>query len=147
MKVREFFLPFWMERHHAPCCISNTTFSPSLLLKTLLNMTTVQHKKLPKSIFQRFQGLNFLVKIEIEIVVILFLIFIGMFLFHKIEGWRYLDSLYFVITTLWTVGYGDFFPKTDLWKVLSMCYITIGVPLFIYTTALIVEGNAKSGKK
>ncbi len=109
-------------------------------------MSTI-HKRAPESLIQKFNRLNFLVKIEIEILVVLFLIFSGMILFHKVEGWKYLDSLYFVITTLGTVGYGDFVPKTDLGKILTMCYIIIGVPLFIYATALIVEGNVKSGKK
>lgn len=100
---------------------------------------TLFRKRPPQTLLQKFNQLNFLVKIEIEVLIIFLFVVFGTFVFHRIEGWRYLDSLYFVITTLGAVGYGDFYPKTDLGKVLAMCYIVIGVPFFIYTAALVVE--------
>jgi voltage-gated potassium channel len=108
-------------------------------------MTTF-HKK-PETLLQKFNRLNFVAKIEIEIFVIVFLVIIWTLIFHKLEGWRYLDSLYFIVTTLGAVGYGDFYPKTDLGKIIAMCYIIIGMPLFIYTAALVIEWKVKSGKK
>lgn len=41
---------------------------------------------------------------------------LGTIFYHWVEGWRWLDSLYFCVITLAMVGYGDFSPKTDLGK-------------------------------
>lgn len=65
-----------------------------------------------------FRGLLFL---------IVLLLASGTFFYSQIEGWRPFDSLYFSVTTLVTVGYGDFHPKTDLGKAFTMIYILLGV--------------------
>ena len=56
---------------------------------------------------------------------------LGTIFYHWVEGWRWLDSLYFCVITLATVGYGDLTPKTDLGKVFTMIYIFIGIGLLI----------------
>ena len=40
------------------------------------------------------------------------LLLVGTWVFHKVEGWGYLDSFYFSAISLATVGYSDFTPKT-----------------------------------
>ena len=57
----------------------------------------------------------------------LFVILGGMFLFHYIEGWKWIDALYFSVITLTTVGYGDLAPQTDLGKIISIFYIFSGI--------------------
>jgi len=61
----------------------------------------------------------------------------GMVFYHTAEGWTWLDSLYFSVTTLTTVGLGDLSPKTDAGKAFTIVYILVGlsalwqvVPLF-----------------
>jgi len=34
--------------------------------------------------------------------------------YHKIEGWQYLDAVYWTTVTLFTIGFGDFSPSTHL---------------------------------
>jgi voltage-gated potassium channel len=51
----------------------------------------------------------------------------GTLFYHFVEGWRFLDSLYFSVTTLSTVGYGDLSPETDAGKLFTIFYIFIGV--------------------
>ena len=51
----------------------------------------------------------------------------GMVFYHYVEGWRWLDALYFSVITLTTVGYGDFAPKTDAGKLFTIVYIFIGL--------------------
>ena len=43
---------------------------------------------------------------------LLLILLIGTVFYHLEEGWSWLDSLYFSVITLSTVGYGDFEPTT-----------------------------------
>ena len=51
----------------------------------------------------------------------------GTFFYHSVEHWSYLDSFYFSVITLATVGYGDFTPQTAAGKIFTIFYILTGV--------------------
>ena len=71
--------------------------------------------------------------ILISLVIMLTL---GTTLFHFVENGRWLDSLYFCVTTLTTVGYGDFSPQTDAGKIIFIFYILSGLGiLFTFINA------------
>jgi voltage-gated potassium channel len=55
----------------------------------------------------------------------------GTFFYSQIEGWRLIDALYFSVTTLITVGYGDLTPKTDLGKLFTIVYLFTGVGVIL----------------
>ena len=59
-----------------------------------------------------------------------FLVF-GMFVYHWLEGWSYLDALYFCVITLATVGYGDLHPTTPLSKAFTMIYVINGIVILL----------------
>jgi voltage-gated potassium channel len=44
-----------------------------------------------------------------------------------VEGWRVLDSFYFSVTTLTTVGFGDPAPATAAGKIFTILYIFVGL--------------------
>ncbi|HET6444874.1 MAG TPA: potassium channel family protein [candidate division Zixibacteria bacterium] len=57
------------------------------------------------------------------------LLAIGTVFFSQVEGWEILDSLYFSVVTLATVGYGDFSPETAAGKVFAMVYMLFGLSI------------------
>merc|ERR1712216_497305 len=52
---------------------------------------------------------------------------IGSLVFHVLEGWTYLEALYFSFTTLTTIGFGDYLPSTHASKIFAIFYIILGL--------------------
>ena len=50
--------------------------------------------------------------------------------FHYQEGWTWIDSWFFTVTTVSTVGYGNLVPATDLGKLVTTGLIFCGIGLF-----------------
>ena len=61
----------------------------------------------------------------------LFIVALGTVMYHRLEGWDWLDSLYFSVITLATVGYGDFSPQTMGGKLFTMVYVIIGIGIIL----------------
>ena len=76
----------------------------------------------------------------------------GMLFYHRVEHWSWLDSLYFSVTELTTVG-SDLHPTTGLSKIFTMIYIFVGFgTLFgflttIATSAKPIEKNTTQVEK
>lgn len=60
-----------------------------------------------------------------------FLIVLGTVIFHWLEGWSWVDSFYFSVISLTTVGYGDFAPTTTLAKLIAVFYVLNGVGVIL----------------
>jgi hypothetical protein len=56
---------------------------------------------------------------------------LGTIFYHWLEGWDWVDSLYFVVITLTTIGYGDLTPTTTLTKFITVFYGINGVMLLL----------------
>lgn len=78
-------------------------------------------------------------RFRIAVMLLLILVNIGTVGFHYIEGWGFLESLYVTITTISTVGYGDYTPHTDAGKIFTIIMIVFGVGLVFYTIGLFAE--------
>ncbi|MCB0734862.1 MAG: two pore domain potassium channel family protein [Flavobacteriales bacterium] len=65
------------------------------------------------------------------IYITLFVLVAGTIVYHYMEGWRWIDALYFCVITLTTVGYGDFSPQTDGGKLFTIFYIIVGIGIIL----------------
>ena len=52
--------------------------------------------------------------------------------YHFLEGWDYVDSAYFAVSTITTVGYGDLVPKTEMGRIFTIFYMLAGVSTGFY---------------
>lgn len=48
-------------------------------------------------------------------------------LYHWLEDWSWVDSLYFSVVAVTTVGFGDLVPTTDATKLLTVAYVLAGI--------------------
>jgi len=63
----------------------------------------------------------------------------GTFFYMQVEGWSLLDSFYFTVVTLATVGYGDLAPTTSAGKIFTIIFIFLGLSFFITFINLLAQ--------
>ena len=80
----------------------------------------------------QFRALAFLVAV---------LLASGTIFYWRLEGWTVLDSLYFSVITLTTVGYGDLAPTRAPTKIFTIVYVLIGLGILVSFLS-IVAGHA-----
>ena len=56
-----------------------------------------------------------------------------------ILGWFGLDSIYFSVVTISTVGFGDFSPETAAGKIFTMVYIIVGLGVFVTAATTVAD--------
>jgi len=71
-------------------------------------------------------------KIKGAVIILILLILLGGGIYSYIEGWNLLDSIYFTVVTVTTLGYGDFFPVTDAGKIFTIFFSLSGIAIAIY---------------
>jgi hypothetical protein len=67
------------------------------------------------------------------------MIILGTVVYHHLEKWTYFDSLYFSVTTIATVGFGDMHPTTYSSKFFTIFYVIFGVSAALYAFTLLAE--------
>jgi len=68
-------------------------------------------------------------EVRVPAILLVLIVTVGSVFYRIVEGWDVLDSVYFSVVTLATVGYGDFAPHTAPGKIFTMVYIVVGIGL------------------
>lgn len=67
------------------------------------------------------------------------LIIIGTVAYRSLEGWSWVDSIYFTTATLTTVGFGDIHPTHDVSKLFTVVFVLTGVSFVLFSLTIIAE--------
>lgn len=78
-------------------------------------------------------------RIRIVLLAVLSAIGVGTVVFHLLEGWSILDSLYVTVQTLTTVGFGDLTPRTTLGRTFATLFMMAGVGVVLYALTSTVQ--------
>ena len=70
---------------------------------------------------------------------------VGTVVYHWLEDWSWVDSLYFSVVTGSTVGFGDLTPTKDSSKLFTVVYIIVAVS--IIGTYLSVRFRARTAQR
>ena len=69
---------------------------------------------------------------------------IGTIVFHALEGWSIVDSLYVTAQTVTTVGFGDLAPQTVAGRVFATVFMMLGVGVVLYFLTSSVQSIVQS---
>ena len=72
---------------------------------------------------------------------------LGTVMYRILEGWDWVDCLYFSVVTLTTVGYGDIAPTTTQGKIFTIFYIIIGLGIILNFIEIIHLHYEEQNKK
>ena len=72
---------------------------------------------------------------------------LGTVIYSVREGWNIIDSLYFSVMTLTTIGYGDFAPTTSWMRLYTVIYAVRGIGLFVAFNARLARFAFESRKQ
>src|SRR4051794_31402622 len=77
-------------------------------------------------------------RVALALTMLVGLLAAGTLGFRWLEGWSLLDSLYVTVTTIATVGYGDFHPTTPASRLFATVFMlfSLGAVGFLFSTAV-----------
>ncbi|MDD5096774.1 MAG: potassium channel family protein [Candidatus ainarchaeum sp.] len=77
-----------------------------------------------------------------SVLLVLIIYAVGVLLYENVEGWDWINSVYFMTATITTVGYGDVVPHTDIGKLMTVAFSWVGISIgfyLIYTISMYRE--------
>ena len=72
----------------------------------------------------------------------------GTVAYHYLEGWSWVDSLYFSTVAVTTVGFGDLTPTSDLGKLFTVFYLLAGIAVIgLYIDQRVSARRARAARR
>ena len=88
--------------------------------------------------------INIQFKILSAISAIAMLLLIGTVFYRFIEDWTWIQSFYFSVTTLTTVGFGDFYPTNELSRLFTSVYVLSGTGITLTSLGIVGASYLKA---
>ena len=74
------------------------------------------------------------------LLLILLMMLVGATLFYwRIEGWSIIDSVYFSVMTMSTIGYGDLVPTSVFSKLFTIIFALLSIGVFVAVVSKLVK--------
>ncbi len=84
------------------------------------------------------------VRIRVVFLAVIAAVLVGTAVFHALEGWSILDSLYVTAQTVTTVGFGDLAPRTPAGRAFAVVFMMVSVGIVLYALTSTVQSIVHS---
>ena len=83
-------------------------------------------------------------RIRFVLLAVLTAVLLGTAVFHVLEGWSILESLYVTVQTVTTVGFGDLTPRTTAGRAFAVVFMMASVGIVLYALTSTVQSIVHS---
>ncbi len=83
-------------------------------------------------------------RMRLILLAVLAAVMLGTIVFHVLEGWSILDSLYVTAQTVTTVGFGDLAPRTRGGRAFAIVFMMVSVGIVLYALTTTVQSIVHS---
>ncbi len=78
------------------------------------------------------------------VIIMVAILLSGTAFYSFVEKWSIIDSIYFCVMTISTIGYGDLAPTTQLSKIFTIVMALSGIGVFVGIVTKLAQGLAQS---
>ena len=72
---------------------------------------------------------------------------LGTIIYSVNEDWSVIESFYFCVMTLTTIGYGDYTPTSETMQLYTVIYAVLGIGFFVAFNARLVQVSFESRRR
>ncbi|MBW0146222.1 potassium channel family protein [Marinobacter arenosus] len=94
-----------------------------------------------------WRGLRQDAEFRVMVFVLATVLLSGTGFYHTVEGWSLIDSLYFCVMLMATIGLSDLAPTTDVSKLFTILYAILTIGLFIALCSKLVMFTVSANLK
>lgn len=118
------------KNYHTQSIISPSNLNSTKLIKSNQDFENgYQTQRQQFYNYQQYYHYQNGVPISISIMILICYITVGAALFHRLQNWNVLESIYFCFTSLGTIGFGDLEPQGNIAQYTASGYIVIGMAI------------------
>jgi len=77
---------------------------------------------------------------RVLVIIMIAILLSGTAFFSFVESWSIIDSFYFCIMTIATIGYGDLAPSSPLSKIFTIIMALSGIGVFVGIVTKLAQG-------